>query len=554
MEYLTDIIGEKYKSWEVNDMVFLFSGTGSGKTKLSLEKVALYNIKQGRNVLYLVPRKILMGQIKKDMMKILSHNPASAPMYNKKFTIWTYQYLENCLLRNIPIEDFDVIICDEFHYFVVDSVFNRNTEISFNYIVHSFSSLRLFLSATPTGITDYVKEYGILPSCFDFNFDDFDEDDKKGKLEAGSCRGNKNVYKYKLEKNYDYLNVKYLSNDKEILDIVNNSYGKTIIFISNKDNGLKIKKDLEDNSINCIFITAENKENDSKDDVDEIIDTNTFSKKVLITTSVLDVGVNILDTDIENMIISANEPVEFLQMLGRFRVIQEGQQVSLYIYARNAKYFQNLCYRQIKPKIECCEYLEKCSDLQEVLINSLVPGNDLPEGYDKFLYKDYINGTVAFNKAAAYRYRQLYNLYNEILDGIINDEDYFIKKQLEWLGLKNTFKLKDYYSNDVQKNRIKDFKEIIENEAKQNKEGMLKDEKTKVTKKFIPYVRKIDEEYIRSNQELSTKNFNRICKIYNIPYCIGKRQEKINNKRVEKYYLLNKDDSKIEELKLDIDY
>jgi len=546
MKYLADEVGEAYKSWGLNDMVFLFSGTGSGKTKFSLGEVSLYHLKQGHNVLYLVPRKILMRQIEEDIDKLLSCNPADAPRYNKNIKVWTYQYLENCLLSGLDIEQFDVIICDEFHYFIVDSIFNNNTENSFNYVIHSFKSLRLFLSATSMEIMDYMEKYGLFPV--------FKKNPQKGELSVGFSRGNRKTHTYELSKNYDYVDVKYLSDDNEILDIVNKTNGKTIIFISNKDNGLRIKEDLENNSIDCIFITAENKENDSKEDVDEIVNNNTFSKKVLITTSVLDVGVNILDTDVENMVIAANEPVEFLQMLGRFRVIQEGQAISLYIYARNKKYFQNLCYRQIKPKIECCKYLEQCSNLEEVFKNSLTHENNLPEGYDKFLYINYKDNTVALNKAAAYRYRQLYHLYSEILDGMVTDEDYFIKKQLKWLGLEDTFRLNNYYSIEIQKDRIDKLREIIECEAKKNENGMLKEGISDIKTKFFPFIRKIDPNSIRTNQTLSNKKFNCICKIYDIPYRIAQRQETIDKKILMKYYLLNVNDDKINTLKLNIAY
>ena len=110
MEYLTDEVGEDYKTWKLNDMVFLFAGTGSGKTHFCLEQVSLYNIEQGRDVLYLVPRKILMQQVKKDIARIFSRNPATAPVYNQSFTVWTYQYLENCLLRNCPVKKLSVRI------------------------------------------------------------------------------------------------------------------------------------------------------------------------------------------------------------------------------------------------------------------------------------------------------------------------------------------------------------------------------------------------------------------------------------------------------------
>lgn len=544
MEYLTNIVGDKYKLWEAGNLVFLFSGTGSGKTTISLKKVAWSYLEQGKTVLYLVPRIILKQQIDKDMRLIQSKNPSISAEYNKNFTVWTYQYLENLLLKNGNIKEFDLIICDEFHYFLVDSTFNANTQISYDFIFKETYGLKLFLSATPQGIMDYIKTDDILSMPL--------EGKENFKLRGEILRGNKKPYTHELPKNYDYLNIKYLSKDEEITEIVKNSKGKTVIFISSKESGEKLKKNLEENNIECIFITAGNKETEAKENVEELVYTNSFSKKVLITTSVLDVGVNLLDTEIENMIIAANEPVEFLQMLGRFRVIQEGQEVSLYIYARDARYFQNLRDKQIEPKIICCEYLENLPDLNRIKELELIPENNLPEGYNDFLYFDILNNKTSFNKLAAYRFRQLYDLYNEIYNGLKEDKDFFIKKQLEWLNLNDTFELKNYYSTEIQKNRIQELEEAIKEEVRKNKDGMFKDDIEKVMLRLKPLVRSIDNNNIKNDEQLSNKKFNRICKIYDIPYCIGQRQEKSGKERRNKYYLTHKNDDIIKAGNLEI--
>lgn len=41
MQFLTDIIGEDYKEWKPNELIFLFCGTGRGKSTLALENVSL---------------------------------------------------------------------------------------------------------------------------------------------------------------------------------------------------------------------------------------------------------------------------------------------------------------------------------------------------------------------------------------------------------------------------------------------------------------------------------------------------------------------------------
>lgn len=587
-QFLTDIIGEEYANWSFNNMIFLFSGTGSGKTKFALEKIALSYLKDEKRVLYLVPRKILQEQIKADMMAIRTRYPMVTKAYNENFKVWTYQYLEEFLLsKKIPLNNsydkyVDLIICDEFHYFLTDSIFNRNTQLSYNFIFHQDNVLKLLLTATPHGIMDYIindivesedkKLYNIIQKtdklaenpiirkkCYNVN--------RTYKTENWIQRINKmplpvpmktQLYVYILNQNYDYLNVKYIIKDEEITEIIKKSKGKTIVFVSSIDNGIKIRKNLKENDIESIFITSENKNTESKEDVEELVHTNTFSKKVLITTSVLDVGVNFLDEEIENIIIGATEPIEFLQMLGRIRVIQEGQEVSLFIYARSKRYFQNLRDRYIGPKIESIEYLELCSDdyLNNIFKND-IRNYGIPKDYKEFLYIDYCNNDqFALNDLAKYRYRQLYTLYDEIYQELRKDKNAFIKKQLEWLGLQDTFSVENFYFLEMQKPHINQLEKAIKNEINEINNNSLKnidhENCINMISKFQPLIRAIDNNLLRSNETLSVKKFNNVCKTYNIPYCIAQKQENIDNTKKTYYYLIKSDDNIIEERNLEI--
>lgn len=602
-------------------------------------------------------------------MLIQANNPDKAKQFNENFTIWTYQYLENLLLNNQYIQSFDLIICDEIHYFLTDSIFNSNTQLSYDFIFHHQNNiLKLLLTATPHGIMDYITKIGMKPlkqkennpseitidgnvyieiseldlptlkrkgvhgngkismtinnkskkividgniyNLIDKNKELTQENLKSFSPISATIKGtaslpdnkilindeslmnnntdkfevnehsyyyhheninnytrskNRKINKpkpvtlhtYELYNNYDYLNIKYITQEKEIVEIVQHSKEKNIIFVSSKKHGQDIKEELSGKDIKSIFITSDNKNAESKENVAELVSANTFSEKVLITTSVLDVGVNFLDEEIENIIIAATEPTEFLQMLGRIRVIQEEQEISLFIYSRTAQYFKNLRDEYVCPKIKCIEFLELYPDLEEIFKEKISSNDNIPDEYETFLYKDHWhNNKIAFNTLAAYRYRELYKLYNEIYNGIKQDEDYFIKKQLEWLGLQETFSIQNFYSDEIQKIRIKKLQEAIEEEIekmdKMDKNNMYKDECEKIMNKFKFIVRTLNEEVLRSNEKLSIKKFNWVCKVYNIPYCIAQRQEKIDGKRRNKYYLIKSDDNIINELKLEI--
>ena len=343
-----------------------------------------------------------------------------------------------------------------------------------------------------------------------------------------------NIYIYKLPKEYNYINVKYITEDKEIIEIIKNTKTKSIVFASS----IKMGEWLNNNLSDSVFIKAENKNLESKKVVKELINTSKFSKKVLIATSVLDVGVNISDENIENVIIAHTEETEFLQMLGRIREIQSSQKISLYIYQRNEKYFKNLLNKTIDKKVECCEYLELYGDLNEVLKEELKSNSALPNDYKKFLYLKLGNNNkynVYLNKLAPYYWRQLYNLYNRIYEEIKKDKNYFIKNQLKWLKQENTFANDKFYYLDLKESYMQKLQEAIKREAENIKGGISKYDCAEMLKKFKPIINDIDTKFMRSDAVLSIKTFNRFCELYNIPYYVAKKEKKVNRKTM--YYL-----------------
>jgi len=592
MCFLTDIIDKEecYKWIWGRNLVFIFSGTGSGKTTFALNQLSLLYLEQYRGVLYLVPRIILKEQIENDMRTVLDAYPDNTQEYNQNFNVWTYQQLENAILchRLDTIPAFDLLICDEYHYFISDSVFNSNTQLSYNYIFHNdnkpSNNTVVLLTATPNNIMGYM--YNNLFYKTEKKYDDNEKfhthsqwetakevkvyyDDKNSifynpiqvNTEYLSFRIDYyNVYIYKLPRNYDYLDIKYLINESEIISLVKKTKKKSIIFVSNKNKGKKLEKELLENKVNVVYINAENKGKENRNNVEELKDTKTFPQQVFITTSVLDVGVNFFDKDITNVIIAHTEPMEMLQMLGRVRVRQTGQKISLFIFQSSSRYFQNLLKKNIIKKIQCCEYLEdeNLRGFNYILYEELKP-NDLPDGYRDFIYLNtlnmnydeyddvsYVERKIGFNRLAPYYLRQLHTLYNDIYNEMMKgDKNYFIKKQLEFLGRENDFSEKNFYCLEC-------LQENIKTKIKKSKNGMLQEECKNMLSELQPLVRTMDKSLLRSNEKLSVKVFNNFCKTYDINYCIAQKEDsKIKKTR---YYILEPDDNIINQLGLTIQF
>ena len=61
-QYVTDIIGEEYKTWEDGDQIIIATPTGSGKTTFVVSKLLKQAAAQGKHVVYYCNRRVLHDQ------------------------------------------------------------------------------------------------------------------------------------------------------------------------------------------------------------------------------------------------------------------------------------------------------------------------------------------------------------------------------------------------------------------------------------------------------------------------------------------------------------
>ncbi|SEJ54652.1 Helicase conserved C-terminal domain-containing protein [Propionispira arboris] len=184
----------------------------------------------------------------------------------------------------------------------------------------------------------------------------------------------KNAVIYDITRNYDYIQPKYFSfsssskknneNNKDnalhqycpILGIIKTTLiekpkEKWIVFVPSKKAGEFLKNELNKEAENtATFISMESKysSNNHQDAIDadnytQIVKTETFPAKVLISTSVIENGVNISDTAVKHIVIFLFDRTQFLQMLGRLRIDKTNRiQVNLYIPAYSSTYLKKI--------------------------------------------------------------------------------------------------------------------------------------------------------------------------------------------------------------------
>ena len=143
----------------------------------------------------------------------------------------------------------------------------------------------------------------------------------------------KRVWEYCFPTSKKNIEVKYFDEYSQIAEVMNQSKSKWLIFVSNKAS-VKIWTDTL--QIPFDVIHAEERKQEV---VEEIIREEKFEKQALITTKLLDNGVNFKDEQLQNLVIDTVSETEFVQMLGRKRFRQEDESIRLYIPRKSVRYF-----------------------------------------------------------------------------------------------------------------------------------------------------------------------------------------------------------------------
>ncbi|MGE7999388.1 DEAD/DEAH box helicase family protein [Lysinibacillus sp. NPDC093190] len=290
---VTELIGNEYKSWNAGDMVSIASGTGSGKSYFVQNVLAEYAKQNGELILYLVPRVKLKEQIEAILEKEGITN----------IEVKLYQTVEakcnNHGNNNGWLNAYKYIVCDESHYFTNDANFNDYTDMSLEHLLSTSHAITLFLSATGGTLLNYIKRFY-----------------KERKL-----------IEYSLSQDYGFVDkLSAYQSDEQLykaMDWLLKKNHKAMIFIQSDIKAYQTFKKYEQHATFVCGVNSDYVEFVYKAQVDTIINNEKFDTLFLIATSALDVGVNIIDLDVQHVIIDMLDTDTFLQCLGRKRLSNE---------------------------------------------------------------------------------------------------------------------------------------------------------------------------------------------------------------------------------------
>ena len=276
----------------------------------------------------------------------------------KDITCISYQKFTKMIMSGDDIPEYNVYICDEAHYFLSDSEFNLYTDVIYDYLMARKSNATLlFMTATYKNIFSKIER------------------DLAKQLR-------KPAIKYYLPTDYSYVEkiCWFRNNDLYgiIDDLLKNTDDKIMYFCNSVTKMRKLYNhysptkghncDEDENIIHetkiqyMDFYCSDNPDNMavnfirkycSKDIIfrNENMGGYSFENRMLITTKVLDNGVDFKDRKIKHIICDIFDLESAIQCLGRKRVIDKDDTCVFYIRDYQS-YELNLFYKKIIEQLE----------------------------------------------------------------------------------------------------------------------------------------------------------------------------------------------------------
>lgn len=266
-------------------------------------------------------------------------------------------------------------VFDEIHIFYADAEFNGFCHELLRYIPFAFrDAVRVYMTATSYEVFDYIKKYEAMKYSLRptqsqerlpfwrnmllmdekyprvFNWKEYEQNVEKPALTR--------LIRYTIKPDYSRYNLEFfyperkkkehdegeISIDSKAISAINvleklkpSKNNKVIVFVDDKSVGEQICNSLKRNKVTAAVITSDKSK--SKDVWKNIVENERFDESVLISTQVLDSGVNIKDKSVKNIMIFYTDRTQFIQSLGRKRLEEDEDNVTVRAYVPSQKSF-----------------------------------------------------------------------------------------------------------------------------------------------------------------------------------------------------------------------
>lgn len=320
---ISDLITlDDIKSWGKDGIITISAQTGCGKSYFIKNSLYDYAKQTNDKILFLIHRTNCVDQFQ---------NEIEVANKTDKITIKTYQGIES---RPFNFAPYKYIISDEFHYFLGDSPWNENTDISLNQILSLEDKVKIFMSGTGDDAKRFINEE----------------------------KGIKTI-DYSLPKDYSYIrSLTYFYCDDDIEEIIDDFVQrgeKGIVFIQSAVKAFNLYKKYKNISLfNCGKSDKHYKKNVDPIKIQAMLNNEKFEEQILFTTSCLDAGVNIKDSKLVNVICDIQDIGSMIQCVGRKRIEYTDDYLNVFIKAITNKQLGGR-EKKLEKQTDKADYLRK---------------------------------------------------------------------------------------------------------------------------------------------------------------------------------------------------
>lgn len=485
------------------NVYLLKAPTGSGKTTFFIKDLVPEARRRRQQVLLIVNRSVLTEQLINIYLKELGIPPGAIEFPQEgiyplgDLVVCSYQYMARRLqgkdTPNIKIGPFEAkeyafVVCDECHYFIADSVFTTDSAPLVNLPKVFAQSVRIYASATMSPVRNVIlKMEQVVDLAENFPYWEISPGFRYARNNMISqIYSNYNGLLQRApffevmgaEPDYSYLHPRILADGQSLWDDVIEQYEahslrKAVVFVDSKKHGKDCKEKLNSHGISAAFIVSESTSSRSysmdeldKKVLEEIKTKNRFELvSVLIATSVLDNGTNLIDKDITHLYISGTEYMAAVQQAGRVRMYEEGQTLELVIPRRAKSYFSSRISQWNRQE----NLLDKWLDADAKTREDMFWNGELEFLRTKFSYNESSHPKNSIFTFASLNYYR--SDARDTLRRLEGSPDGYVKKALCWFG----FNLSDAVDESLccQSDAIEQLQTFLEETASKplNKES-----------------------------------------------------------------------------------
>ena len=416
---IKEALEEEVPYWRYWKAILIDAPPGRGKTSFVYEVLIPLAIKMNRNVLLVANRNALSLQMKLDVMELIG-----SPLRDRltdlgiretdifgSVGIVSYHSLPRFL--NDPenedwLDNVEYVVADECHYFTSDSSFNDLTEWHLKLITKHFKrAIRVYMTGTSWDVLRPIADAEMAI--------------KYDKERACKVHLDREIIRYHWEQDHSHVDLRFFRDLEEIKQLIlGNPNEKYMIFVDSRDSGRALADALGKDR--ATYLDAESK---GTKEMTKLLKEQTFDRQVLVTTKVLDCGINLWDNRLRHIVTVTDDRVSMLQMLGRKRR-KPGERVNLYVCDMDLKLIAKR-YRDGQELLAALrEYQEGDTEVHHQMARSCWRSEDRKYR----IYFRITDWSIVPNEVAFWALRRKDYFYRKLLEGHTT----FRGEVCKWLG------------------------------------------------------------------------------------------------------------------------